>query len=53
VAGIPGHPEAGSIQSAPTVAVHAGGEQDVYWQGADGNLWEAYSVNNRWTTYAP
>ncbi len=36
------------IASAPAVAVQADGGQDVFWQGADGNLWEAYYLNNRW-----
>ena len=28
------------LASQPAVAVHAGGQQDVFWKGTDGNLWE-------------
>jgi hypothetical protein len=41
-------PAAGRIGSAPTVAVHADGEQDVFWKGADGHLWEAYFTRGQW-----
>ena len=33
---------AGTIGSAPAVAVHGAGEQDVFWKGTDGNLWEMW-----------
>jgi hypothetical protein len=33
---------AGTIGSAPTVAVYSDGEQDVFWKGTDGNLWETW-----------
>ena len=43
---------AGFIGSAPTVAVHSDGEQDVFWKGANGNLMEiiAPRANGGWGT---
>ena len=33
---------AGTIGSAPAVAVHSNGQADVFWKGTDGNLWESF-----------
>lgn len=33
---------AGTIGSAPAVAVHPTGQQDVFWKGVDSNLWESF-----------
>jgi len=38
---------AGILGSAPAVAIHANGEQDVFWRGTDGNLWETW-YDGRW-----
>ncbi|HJQ02521.1 MAG TPA: hypothetical protein VJ851_13045 [Jatrophihabitans sp.] len=39
---------AGTIGSAPTVAVHGNGEQDVFWKGTNGNLWEGFYAAGAW-----
>ncbi len=35
-------PELGKLGSAPAVTVRPDGEQDVFWRGTDGELWEAW-----------
>jgi hypothetical protein len=37
----------GPLGSSPSVAVSAGGDRQVFWAGADGNLWEAW-WNGSW-----
>jgi hypothetical protein len=32
----------------PAVAVQPGGEEDVFWKGADANLWEGWYARGRW-----
>jgi hypothetical protein len=34
--------------SPPAVAVHVNGEQDVFWKGRDGNLWETWYTGGHW-----
>jgi hypothetical protein len=39
---------AGKIHSAPAVAVHGDGAQDVFWAGGDGRLWETFWTAGSW-----
>jgi Clostridium epsilon toxin ETX/Bacillus mosquitocidal toxin MTX2 len=38
----------GPLESAPGVAVAAGGAQYVFWKGTDNNLWEAFWDGAQW-----
>jgi hypothetical protein len=40
--------EMGTLGSAPAAGVDAAGNTYVFWQGADGNLWEAYWDRTQW-----
>jgi hypothetical protein len=40
--------KAGLIGSAPSVAIHSDGEQDVFWRGSNGNLYEI-RFNGTWS----
>lgn len=47
-------PVARYLDNGPAVAVHANGEQDVFWQGNDdGQMWESYYTNGSWSTPSP
>jgi hypothetical protein len=38
----------GPLESQPSVGSTSGGEQFVFWQGTDNNLWEAYFNDGKW-----